>query len=59
MRWRRVVARSWLLLSGIWIAWIVLVFSYGEPQSALELWTALLPPALGLFAIRAVAWVAG
>ena len=58
MRWRRVVARTWLVLSVVWVAWIVLIFSYGEPAPVQELLTALVPPALGLFAVSAVAWVA-
>ena len=48
MRWRRAIARTWLVLSVAWIASIVLVFSYGEPAPLQELLTAIVPPRSGL-----------
>ena len=36
MRWRRAIARTWLVLLVAWIASIVRVFSYGEPAPVQE-----------------------
>jgi O-antigen ligase len=58
MRWRRRIARTWLIMSVLWVLYVVTVFSYGEPASGRELMVALVPPAFLLFGISAVAWIA-
>lgn len=58
MRWRRRIARTWLIVSVLWVLYIVTIFSYGEPAAGRELMVALVPPAFLLIIISAGRWIA-